>query len=50
MNHIFAVAKQVFKTVKVMHDRGIYHLDLKPENILYDGYQNIKILDLGTAQ
>lgn len=50
MNHIFAVTKQIFKTVKIMHDRGIYHLDLKPENILYDGFQNIKILDLGTAQ
>ena len=50
MNHIFTVAKQIFKTVKVMHDRGIYHLDLKPENVLYDGSQNIKILDLGTAQ
>jgi len=48
--HCKFFSKKILKTIKKIHDKGIYHLDIKLENILLDENLNPKIADYGLSK
>ena len=47
--HLVAIAKDIAKGLKVVHNKGIIHSDIKPENILIDTNLVPKLVDFGIA-
>ncbi|OMJ84372.1 hypothetical protein SteCoe_14524 [Stentor coeruleus] len=51
LQDVEAIALQLFKALKALHNLNIVHCDLKPENIMIQGQgkKDIKIVDFGSS-
>jgi calcium/calmodulin-dependent protein kinase I len=43
------LVKQLLEAVSHCHKMGVVHRDIKPENLLFDGRNNLKVADFGSA-
>jgi len=41
---------QVLSALKVVHNKGIWHMDIKPENIMMDRQGNCVLIDFGSSK
>ena len=46
---VFAWLQVLAKTLRIIHNKGVYHKDIKPDNILFSKNGTIKISDFGIA-
>ncbi|KAG7967723.1 hypothetical protein I3843_08G113700 [Carya illinoinensis] len=48
-NQAALLMKQLLEALSQCHKLGIVHRDIKPENLLFDGRNNLKMADFGSA-
>lgn len=48
--HVADLLVQILSAVDYLHSRRVIHLDLKSDNMLVDDGNQLKIVDLGSAQ
>lgn len=48
--HVAELLVQILSAVDYLHSRRVIHLDLKSDNMLVNDHNQLKIVDLGSAQ
>jgi len=49
LDRTLRIIRQLCEALAHTHDRGVIHLDLKPQNVVIQGYDEVVLVDWGTA-